>query len=282
MTATFGTDSGAAPRYVNTGQLSRRLPAVSTRLLSKIIIGVCLTGILIAWEALSRLGIVEAQYVSRPTDIAAAVPDLVRDPRLRSAAATTGITMLKATAYGVVLGTVLGYLLGTVRLLRDAFFGSALFLLSVPKSIFIPIFLVTFGVNTQTAVYYGAYSAVVYVLVNVVGGIDLIQPEHTKIAYAYNARLRHRIMDLILPASAPGVFAGVWYGIKNGLQGVLILEFFVSVGGLGSIITSYTNARRPDRVFAVILGISLCAIALGSMWSKLERSLGRWRPEESA
>ena len=168
--------------------------------------------------------------------------------------------------------------MGFLPVFRDAFYGPALFLLSVPKSIFIPVFMVFFGINIQTAIYYGAFSGFVYVLVNVVGGFDLVEERHVKVAHAYRANLRYRITDVVLPASLPGVFTGIWYGIKQGLQGVLIFELFVSVGGLGELITFYTNALRADRVFALILGVSLVAILAGSGWTALEKRLSRWRP----
>jgi ABC-type nitrate/sulfonate/bicarbonate transport system permease component len=172
---------------------------------------------------------------------------------------------------------VLGYLMGFVPILREAFYGPFLFLMSVPKSIFIPIFLVIFGINPQASVYYGAYSGFIYVIINVVSGLDLVEERHLRVATAYDASLRHRVVDVILPASMPGLFTGIWYGIKNGMQGVLIFELFISVGGLGGLISFYTNGLRTDRVFAIIFGISLAAILLGAGWSRLERRLSRWR-----
>jgi ABC-type nitrate/sulfonate/bicarbonate transport system permease component len=245
-----------------------------------------LVGVVVAaavvWELASRLGLVDEAFVSRPTAIAATLPDLVRDDRVRDAVTTTASSIALAVAIGVVVGIIVGYLLGSFRLLRDAFYGPALFLMSVPKSVFIPIFLVTFGINTQTAVYYGAFSGFIYVMINVVSGLDLVEERHLRVARAYGASLWHRIVHIIFPASMPGVFTGIWYGLKNGLQGVLIFELFISVGGLGGLIKFYTNGLRTDRVFALILGMSIVAILLGEGWSRLERRLSRWRPMGAA
>jgi ABC-type nitrate/sulfonate/bicarbonate transport system permease component len=242
---------------------------------------IVLTGLVVGaavlWELVSRLGIVSEDFISRPTAIAAAIPGLVADEAVREAVATTVSTIAIAIAGGVLVGIVLGYLLGSVRLLRDAFYGPALFLMSVPKSVFIPIFLVLFGINSQTSIYYGAFSGVIYVMINVISGLDLVEERHLRVATAYGASMKHRIIDVIFPASMPGVFTGIWYGLKNGMQGVLIFELFISVGGLGGLISFYTNGLRTDRVFAIILGISLAAILLGEGWSRLERRLSRWR-----
>lgn len=261
----------ALPRLAAVRQVSQKMR--SGTILTLIVIAG-----LVTWELVSRLGLINPSFISRPTAVAMAVPELARSPRVRSAVVETGWTMGLAFIYGTSVGVFLGYALGFSRLLRDAFYGPALFLLSVPKSIFIPMFMAFFGINAMTAVYYGAFSCVIYVLVNVVGGFDLIEQKHLMVARAYDAKLRHRLLDVILPGSLPGVFTGIWYGMKNSLQGVLILELFVSVGGLGSTIRFYTNALRVDMVFGIVLGISLTAILAGSAWSRLERRLSRWRP----
>jgi ABC-type nitrate/sulfonate/bicarbonate transport system permease component len=238
---------------------------------------------LIVWETASRAEfLIDPLFVSYPTAILAAVPEMLADEQLRQAVRVTGIAMFWAFLYGTIVGIVLGYLMGFFKVLRDAFYKPALFMLSVPKSIFIPLFMVFFGINVQTAIYYGAFSGFIYVMINVVGGFDLIQERHLRVATAYGANLRHRILDIIFPASLPGVFTGIWYGIKNGLQGVLIFELFVAVGGLGQTITSYSNALRTDRVFALIIAISLMAILAGSAWSSIEKRLSRWRPQGTA
>lgn len=269
---------------------SEPVPTVAQRLIafpraalrrptSGLLLTLIMTLIVLSWELLSRLQVVDPAFVSRPSAIVAAIPDVAADARVRAALAETGWAMFRAFLLGTTVGIVCGYLMGTIRILRDAFYGPALFLLSVPKSIFIPVFLVFFGINIQTAVYYGAFSSFAYVLVNVVGGFDLIEERHLDVARAYGASTRHRILDVILPASLPGVFTGIWYGLKNGLQGVLIMELFISVGGLGEIIKFYTNGLRVDRVFALVIGVSFVAVLAGSVWSRIEVSLSRWRPQ---
>lgn len=261
---------------------SRKPPRARWRQSSGFVLAAVVVGFAVLWEVVSRLALVEPAFISRPTAIAAAVPDLAADERVRDAVASTLASMGWAILYGVIAGIVLGYLLGLSRLLRDAFYGPALFLLSVPKSIFIPIFLVLFGISSQTAVYYGAFSAFIYVMINVIGGLDLVEDRHLRVAHAYRAGLRHRIVDVIFPASMPGLFTGIWYGLKNGLQGVLIFELFISVGGLGGLIRFYTNGLRTDRVFAIILGVAITAILLGEGWSRIENRLSRWRPKGTA
>lgn len=238
-----------------------------------------LAGFFALWELASRHSIVVDPFlVSRPSAVLSSAPDVLRDPQARDALADTAVAMGRAFLYASVAGITLGYLLGSFPMLRDAFYAPALFLVSVPKIIFLPMFLVFFGIGPTTAVYYGAFSGVVYVLINVVAGLDLVEDRHLLVARAYGASFRHRLTDVILPASVPGLFIGLWYGIKNALNGVLILELFVSTGGIGALINFYIGHRRTDQVLFVILVVSVVAILFGSLWARLERRLSRWRP----
>ena len=244
---------------------------------SRIVLAIVLVAGAAAWEVASRLELLNPLFVSRPSAIVASIPELVASGTVRAAIVATVLAVVVAAVYGTLAGIVLGYLMGFFAALRAAFYGPALFLLGVPKSIFIPIFLVFLGLNRDAAIAYGAFSGFIYVIVNVVAGFDLIREQDLRIARAFGAKLRHRILDVIFPATLPGVFAGIWYGVKGGLQGILIFEFFASVGGLGALITQYSNELRTDRVFALTLGIALFAILLGALWSALERRLARWR-----
>jgi ABC-type nitrate/sulfonate/bicarbonate transport system permease component len=274
VTATLETSS-ITPKVAQRrarGPLQRRVTPAGLRLLGLLAV------FFLVWETASRTGVVNELFASRPSDVALGIPELFGNARVRDAVAATAYAMFMAFVYGTGVGILLGYALGFSKLLRTAFYGPALFLLSVPKSIFIPVFMALFGINQRTTIYYAAFSSFIYVLINVVGGFDLIEARHLRVAQAYNAGLRHRILEVILPASLPGVFTAIWYGLKSSLQGVLIIELFISVGGLGALITFYANDLRVDLVFGLVLLMSVTAIFVGSLWSRVERSLSRWRP----
>ncbi|MCU1440644.1 MAG: hypothetical protein JWP85_1641 [Rhodoglobus sp.] len=272
-------DDRGQPVVASTPGIVRRWHSLTLRSQSRLVLVLVLVLVALVWEIASRTGLLNAQFVSRPTAIVASIPELLASETVRAAVIATVAGVLVAAVYGTVIGIVLGYVMGFFAIIRAAFFGPALFLLSVPKSIFIPIFLVFFGLNRETAIFYGAFSGFIYVIVNVVAGFDLIREQDLRIAKAFGAKIHHRILDIVFPATLPGVFAGIWYGVKGGLQGILIFEFFVSVGGLGALITQYSNELRTDRVFALTLGMAIFAIALGAIWTAIERRLAKWRPQ---
>jgi ABC-type nitrate/sulfonate/bicarbonate transport system permease component len=237
-----------------------------------------LLGIAVFWEIATRTGLLNATFFPAPTEIIAAVPDMIARQIVLDAIGETLLAMVTTAIVGVAVGVLLGYVMGFSRVLRDALMGPALFLLSVPKSIFIPIFMLLFGIEFRTAIIYGVFATFIYVMVNVVGGFDLVEPKHLTMGRAFGASGLGRIRQIILPASLPGLFTGIWYGLKGAVEAIIIIELFVSITGLGAVIGGYRNELRTAPVFAIIFFFSILAIALGTLWSLLERRLTRWRP----
>jgi ABC-type nitrate/sulfonate/bicarbonate transport system permease component len=230
------------------------------------------------WESAVRLGILDKSFFPAPTEIISVVPGMFGQPMVTNALRNTGVAMLYTIVYGIGLGIILGYAMGFSRVLRDAFLGPVLFLLAAPKSIFIPIFLLIFGIHQRTAIMYGIFSGFMYVIVNIVAGFDLIEQRHLNIGRAFGAGRLSQIRHIIFPPSLPGLFTGIWYGLKNGVDGILILELFISVTGLGQLMNAYSNDLKTANVYAIIFFFTIVSILLGSCWSMIERRLTKWRP----
>lgn len=231
------------------------------------------------WELISRLEIVNPVFLPAPTTIVAAGIDIIDDPRVADAFRVTGGEVLSGFLIAVTAGMTVGVLLGLVPTLRDAYLGPILFLLSTPKSIFLPIFLLVFGLGTTAKIAFGAFSAFFYVVTNVVGGVGLLLDRHRRLAVAFRAPLRHYLTDIVVPSALPGIFTGLWFGLRQTMIGVLIAELFASSAGIGFLIKIYTNQFRTDRTLAVVLMLSLLLVLAGTMWSRVEMRLNRWRGE---
>jgi ABC-type nitrate/sulfonate/bicarbonate transport system permease component len=256
----------AMPRWI-------RRPVVARTLLLALAV--------LLWYLSTRIGLVDPVFVSSPESVVSAAGDLVGVDAVRHAFAVTGKAIALAFVIGTAAGLVAGLAVGLSQLIRDAYYGPILFVMSTPKAIFVPIFLLLFGTD-DTALAFGSFEAFFYVTVNVVGGVDLVEQRHRTVARAYGARPWHMFTDILLPAALPGVFAGIWYGIKHAFLAVVIAELYISAGGLGQVIRQYTNQLETDKVLAMIIAISIVAVLVGVAWTHLEHRLARWRDERMA
>lgn len=238
--------------------------------------------ILVIWQGLVWAKVVDPLLSSDPLRIARTISWLLTDDLVHSRLAVTGKCIAIAFALGSVLGFVIGCAFGLSRLIRAAFYTPFLFLMSTPKVIFTPFFILVFGIGTKAAIAFGAFETLFYVAVNVVGGLDLVEGRHLKVAHAFRASLLARMRLVILPAASPGLFAALWMGLRHAFGGVLIMELIVSSGGVGMLVRQLTNNIQPDRTMALILFICVIAILAGTGWNAIERRANRWRTTGTA
>jgi ABC-type nitrate/sulfonate/bicarbonate transport system permease component len=229
------------------------------------------------WEILARLDVIDPRFASQPSAIVSAAGEIFSDPKVLGAIGQTLVAVVSAFAIGTVVGIALGVVLGVNRLLRDAYFPIVMIMLGIPKSVFLPIVVLFFGLGPGAGVAFATLLAFVHVSVNVVAGIDMVEKKYYDVARAYRANAWHRFTQVIVPGAAPGIFAGLWHGIRNGFVGVVIAQMFVSSAGIGYYVRLYSNNFQTDAAMALVLTSAILVIASGTAWGVLEARLTRWR-----
>lgn len=270
----LGGDKGALTLRPIAGGWSLRQRSAMGRLVVVVLF-------LAVWQVAAQSGMVDPLYVATPLAVARAMVDLAGDATTWAAFGQTGIELLTAFVVGTGVGLAFGAVLGLSKTLRAAYVAPLMFLLSVPKSVFVPVFVLLFGIGRTSASAFGAFSAFFYVVINLVGGVDLVEDRHRRVARAFAASRWATVTQVVVPASLPGVFAALWQGVKHAFGGVLIAELWASRGGIGQLIVLYTSNFKADHVLAITLVVAVVAVVAGSLWSRLEKRMD-WRSREFA
>ena len=150
------------------------------------------------WQLVTGLGLVSDTYVASPSQVVSALVDLAGDEGARAALEQTAWSVGVAFVFGTAVGMVVGVGLGLSKLLRKAYMGPVLFLLATPKSIFLPVLILLMGISWFSSAVFGAISAFFYVVVSVVGGVDLVEERHQRVARAFGAGRWHRLVDVVI------------------------------------------------------------------------------------
>lgn len=233
--------------------------------------------VLIVWEVVARSGLVDPLFTSTPLRVLGSIGDVYSETGAQQAVLQTLASVADAFVIGTGCGLVIGTLLGFCPLLRKAYLGPITFLMSMPKIVFLPFFLLFFGLGESMTVAFGAFQAFFYVVVNVVGGVALVEASHYRLAQAFRARLHHLIADIVAPASLPGLFAALWHGLTQALGGVLIAELWSQSQGIGRLIIGYTNTFHTNYTLVVGFSVTVAAILVGALWSIGELRFLRWQ-----
>jgi NitT/TauT family transport system permease protein len=227
------------------------------------------------WEAVVRAGLVDPLFVPAPTAVAGALGEVTR-AALPSLGETLGRVAI-AYSLSVILGVGLGLVIGSVRWLHDVVNPFVALLYGLPKILVLPWIILLLGTGAAPAVLYGALHGFFPVLLLVVGSVRDIDPGLVTAARAFGATPRQIYARVILPAIVPGVLGGMRLGIVFALLGVLIVEMFAGVRGIGFVLGAYANSFQAPQLFAVTLLVSSVSIAVVLALDGLAERLSRWR-----
>jgi len=230
---------------------------------------------LATWEALARAGWIDPLFVPAPSAVARSFGSV-------GALAMAGLadTLAKtAVAYviAVVLGVAAGVAVGSLRALNDVLHPFVVALYGMPKILVLPWIVLLLGYGTAPAIAYGALHGFFPVMVLVVGAVRDVDRTLITVARSFGARPWQLYLKVILPAIVPSVIAAMRLGLVFCLLGVLVVELFAGIRGMGYVMGSLANAFRAPELFAATGLISAASIAIVLALDALNERLSRWR-----
>ena len=156
----------------------------------RLIVAAAVLGLFALWEALVRLGRIDPSLAPAPSTVVDALIRLAGRPEVRASLAVTAWEVLAAFLIALPTGLLLGFLLAEWPVLGALFRPLVNFLFGVPKSIFLPVFILIFGVSIPQKVAFGVFTTV---FVLIVGGIA---------AWGENLQMPQLYAALVLVAAA--------------------------------------------------------------------------------
>jgi ABC-type nitrate/sulfonate/bicarbonate transport system permease component len=247
-------------------RLTRRVRALQ-------LLTVLLTGA--AWETAARRGWVDPLFVPAPSAVAGALVRIA-GPALAALADTLGKTAL-AYVLSVSLGVAAGLAVGSVRLLRDVLSPYVIALYGIPKILVLPWIVLLLGYGTSPAVLYGAIHGLFPIMVLVMGAVRDVDRTLVTVARSFGATPLQIYWKVLLPTIVPSVLAGMRLGIVFCLLGVLVVEMFAGVRGMGHVLGSFANGFQAPELFAATALVSAASIAIVLALDSLNERLARWR-----
>ncbi len=241
-----------------------------------VLIQVASLGVALAtWEGLARAGWVDPLFVPAPSAVARSFGS-VAGLALGGLADTLGKTAV-AYVLAVVLGVAAGVAIGSVRALNDVLHPFVVALYGIPKILVLPWIVLLLGYGTAPAVVYGALHGFFPVMVIVIGAVRDVDRTLITVARAFGARPWQLYLKVYLPAIVPSVIAAMRLGLVFCLLGVLVVEMFAGIRGMGYVMGSLANAFRAPELFAATGLISIASIAIVLALDAVNERLSRWR-----
>ena len=232
---------------------------------------------LIVWQLAVSSGFINADLLPTPTIVGDRIIALLKEPRMLYNIALTSAEVLIAFAIATPLGVAIGMFLG-----ENAYFGTAFkpffyFFASVPKSVFLPVFILSLGIGVTQKVTFGIFQMIFVLVISAIAAVDGVPRSLVTIARAYGASRSQLYLQIYLPSMLPVIVEGVRLAMIFNMTGILFAEMYVSHAGLGHMIQIWgMRFDLPDLLAGIALA-TILSVAVNETLRWYERRVGQWR-----
>jgi ABC-type nitrate/sulfonate/bicarbonate transport system permease component len=229
------------------------------------------------WEALSRTGIVNPRLLPSASDTLATLGDLLQRTGVRNDLAATASEVLTAFALAVPFGCLIGFLIAENRYFAEVMKPLLFFAFSIPKSIFLPMFILVFGVGFAEKVGFGFFSTIFIVIMSTTTAVESVKIEYLTVARSYGATSAQTAFRVYLPSMLPVLLEALRISMIFNLTGVILAEMYASRDGIGHQIATWGENFQMKQLLAGVVMIAAIAIIFNELVRWVETRCSHWR-----
>jgi NitT/TauT family transport system permease protein len=229
------------------------------------------------WELLPRLGLVNPALLPTFSEVVSTLWGLLSRPKVQESIFITGAEVLLAFAVAIPLGTLLGVIIAENQYIGAIFRPILFYVFSIPKSIFLPMFILVFGISFTQKVAYAAFTTTFVVLMSAAACVESVKEEFLLVARSYGATRMQMLVRVYLPSMLPMLLEAIRIAMIFNFTGVMIAEMYASRTGIGHLIAGWGENFQMPQLFAGILLLSIIAILFNESIRILEERFSTWR-----
>ena len=232
-----------------------------------------LISIIIIWQLLANLNLINTFITSSPKDILNTIINLYQTNSLFYNIWVT----LYETIISFLLGTILGIIIAII-LWYNKFISKVLdpyltILNSLPKVSLGPILIIWIGANINSIIVMALLISLIVTIITVYNGFNSTDQNKIKLLKSFKATKLQMLKYLILPSNYPTIISSLKINISMSLIGVIMGELLVSKNGIGYLIMYGSQVFNLDLVMTGIIILMLTSYLMYLIISYIEKIL---------
>jgi NitT/TauT family transport system permease protein len=248
----------------------------STRKVKRWSVLITLILFLLIWQGLVMLLDLPAFILPTPAQVGERFFRALSDGSLLENSAATLLEVLSGLVSGVILATLLGYVLAKSTFLENVLQPFLVASQAVPTVAIAPLLVIWFGTGIFSKILICALIVFFPVLVNTIVGLRAVPENLRDLMRSMHATRLQTLRLLELPAALPVLLGGLRIGATLSVIGAVVGEFVGANRGLGFFINVGRGQYDTALVFVGVLTLVCMAILLYSFVLWMERRLLRW------
>ncbi|WP_026890465.1 ABC transporter permease [Lacrimispora aerotolerans] len=217
-------------------------------------------GLLLLWQGVCSAGIIEAYLLPSPISVGRAL--ITEFPALME----HGKITLKEAFAGLFLGVVLGFLIAVImdrfHGLYRAFYPVIVLTQTIPTVALAPLLVLWFGYEMTPKIILIVLTTFFPVAIGLLSGFQSVDPDEVTLLRSMGAGNVSIFRYIKLPGAMGQFFSSLRISASYAVVGAVISEWLGGFGGLGVYMTRVKKAFAFDKMFAVIILISVISLLL--------------------
>lgn len=182
-----------------------------------------------------------------------------------------------AAVVGVALGVLMGRSTVAASVLDPLFSGTY----PIPKIALFPLFVFLLGLGSLSKVALVFLECLYPIVVTTCAGSRAVHRALVWSALNMGASRARILWGVVVPATAPYIFAGFRIALPIAMIVVIITEMIGSADGLGYLVVYSLASFKTDRMLAVVVVIALLGLAFDQVLVRVRDRLVVWERLES-
>jgi NitT/TauT family transport system permease protein len=233
--------------------------------------------VLAAWQLLPSRGLVNPLLLPPFGEVLQMLGELLQRAAVHEALAVSAAEVLLAFVIAVPLGAALGVLIAESDYLGQVFKPALFVVFAIPKSIFLPLFILVLGVSFQQKVAYAAFTTTFVVLMSAAAAVESAKQDYLLVARSYGATRLQLVARVYVPSMLPLLLETLRISMIFNFTGVLIAEMYASRTGIGHLIASWGENFQMKQLFAGVVLLAAAAMLFNETLRWMEKRVSTWR-----
>ena len=238
---------------------------------------IAFAALLAIWELAARAGWVSPIFLPAPSAVLDALVELARGGELARHLAVSLQRIALGWTLGTALGIAAGFAIGLFSLARSVGIPLVSALFPIPKIALLPLMILWFGIGETSKVVTIALGVFFPTAIATYSGVDSVPRNLIRMAQSFGLPSADIVRKVVLPGALPAILAGFRITAAVALILLVSAEMIGAERGIGQFTLQAGNLSIPEDLLAGIVVIAILGLVVGTVISRLEKRLLRWR-----
>ena len=253
--------------------MKRKLPNITNKIWS----GSAIVVILLLWQMICSLGVVDSFMLPSPIQVIQAF--IQEFPTLMEHSIVTLTEAFLGLGLGILLGFFMAVFMDQFEILYKAFYPIIVLTQTIPTVAIAPLLVLWFGYEMTPKVILIVITTFFPIAVGLLNGFRSTDSDSINLLRAMGADRWQIFRYIKLPGAMSQFFAGLRISASYAVVGAVISEWLGGFSGLGVYMTRVKQAFAFDKMFAVIFLISIISLLLMKAVDYLQKICMPWDKE---